>query len=94
MASQIQTHFGVAWYKPFEWEKLLRIVSDAEVLELTHREWLKAAKKTFRELQADGIDPKRVIVAVDELVAWCHDNKVPIDAPARSQFTAYKPKGM
>ncbi len=90
MAKQTQTRVGVAWYKPSEWEQLRQAVTDPERLELTHREWLQIAKKGCRELQANGFDYERVIVAVDELVAWCRDRGVPVDADARSQFAAFK----
>ena len=89
-ANSSRQRVGVAWYKPGEWEKLRQAVSDPERLELAHREWLQGGKKACREFRANGVDYERVIVAVDELVAWCRERGVPFDAGARSEFAASK----
>lgn len=81
---------GIAWYKRREWERLRQAVSDPERLEATHREWLRIAKKASRDLKAAGVDHERVIVRVDELVAWCRARNLPVDAGARGRFVAFK----
>ena len=60
----------IAWHKAWEWEKLRRAVFDPEWLELTHSDWLRSAKKGYRELKANGTGRERVIVAVEEPAAW------------------------
>ena len=79
---------GMAWYTPWEWDTLRRVAADPEKLEATHAEWLRIAKKAWRDLAAQGVDCQRVIVSVDELVAWCREHGRPVDGPARAAFVA------
>ncbi len=60
---------GIAWYKPWEWEKLREAVSDPEKLEATHREWRRGAIKVLRRLRENSVSCERVVVSVEELVA-------------------------
>jgi hypothetical protein len=57
-------------------------------LEATHAEWLRNAKKGCRELDAAGATYTRVVVGVDELVAWCREQNRPLDASARAHCAA------
>ena len=75
---------GVAWYRPWEWERLRQAAADAGELEATHAEWLRNAKKGCRKLDAAGAAYARIVVSVDELVASCGERLVPLDASARS----------
>ena len=61
-----------------------------ESLEDTHAEWLDIATKTFRDMESHGFSPVKVDVDVEELVAWCQERRLPVDAKARAQFIAYK----
>ncbi len=81
---------GIAWYRPWEWEKLRQAAHDAEQLADTHREWLREAKKRFSKLRAAGIDCERVTVGVDELIAWCAERGVLLNGEARGAFVAEK----
>lgn len=84
------THLAIAWYKPWEWKRLREVAADPERMEATHAEWLRSAKKVLHELQRQGYEPHRVLVGVDELVAWCAEQGLPINGDARSRFAAAK----
>ncbi len=48
-ADRAQPRTGVAWYRPWEWERLRQVVSDPERPETTHTRWLRTARKACRE---------------------------------------------
>lgn len=77
---------SIAWYRPEDWEELLRISVDSDQLEATHAEWLKAATKAREDFLARGAFVHKVIVDLKELQEWCARRRVPIDAGARAEF--------
>ena len=79
---------GFAWYWAWAWERLRQAAADAGELEATHAEWLRNAKKGCRELDAAGAAYARIVVNVDELVAWCRERPVPLDTSMRAHFAA------
>jgi hypothetical protein len=48
----MKRNVGVAWYRPWEWEKLRRVAADPEKLESIHAEWLRIAKIARWDLTA------------------------------------------
>ena len=81
---------GVAWYRRDQWERLLEISVDRDILEETYEEWKIYAKSKLRNLERSGIVLKKVDVDVDELLQWCKTQKKPVDGEARSLFAAKK----
>ena len=77
---------GVAWYSPSQWQQLREVAADVEQLEKTHQEWLVAAEQAFERLAESGIEPVKVPVDVQDLIGWCHERNVPVDAKARAQY--------
>ena len=51
-ADHMKRNVGVAWYRPWEWEKLRRVAADPEKLESIHAEWLRIAKIARWDLTA------------------------------------------
>ncbi|UFS69497.1 hypothetical protein LPW11_16545 [Geomonas sp. RF6] len=83
---------GVAWYSPDQWERLLEISDDRDVLEKTYAEWERFAMRAMKDLTRQGLSLKKVPVDLDLLLAWCQRQNVPIDGAARSLFVAAKMK--
>lgn len=81
---------GVAWYRREQWERLLDIAADRDVLEDTYDEWQTLAEETLRNLAKKGIVPRKVDIDVEELLSWCHSQHRPVDGKARSGFVAAK----
>jgi hypothetical protein len=81
---------GIAWFKASEWDRLRQVSSDSERLERSHREWLRQARKGLSQLRRLGLVCERVPVGVDELVEWCRERGIPVNAEARAEFAALK----
>lgn len=82
---------GVGWYTPAQYSLLKAFASDPESLCSTHEEWLAKAEETFAELAKEkGIQPRRVSVDVQELLAWCQECGRPCDGESRAVFLREK----
>ncbi len=85
----IQT-IGIAWFLPDQWERLRSVAADPDRLEDTYEAWRSYAEHQFELLKSQGLDVRKVVVDVDELVTWCSAKKLPISGESRSQFVTYK----
>jgi hypothetical protein len=90
MKNQNQMIFGVAWFKPEQWQALKKASADRDEMEETHSEWLINANHALRELRAQGVQVEPVEIDVEELVAWCQKQGVPLNSSARSRYAAEK----
>ena len=88
MDSSPEVVLGVAWFRPDQWELLRSVSVDADVLETTHAEWEKLARRTIRDLAQQGILARRVDVEVERLQAWCAEKQRPLDASARAAYAS------
>ncbi|HEY7119072.1 MAG TPA: hypothetical protein VH475_20950 [Tepidisphaeraceae bacterium] len=80
----------MAWFRPEDWNRLLEISVDRDRLERSHAEWVRSANRVMRRLERQGLRPRRVIVDLDELIAWCGQRGLPIDGGARADFASEK----
>jgi len=85
---QPATRVGIAWYRPDQWEHLRQVSADGDAIERTFAELEDAATARLRDLKSEGVDVTKVMVDVDELVQWCSENRLRVDAQARAQFVA------
>ena len=81
---------GVAWYRPEEWQILRNAATDKHQLEETYAEWLKEAERVVKELHKQGLQIVKIDVEDADLLLWCENQKVPLNAEARSKYTAFK----
>lgn len=81
---------GVAWYRREQWDRLLEIASDRDVLEGTYDEWQALAEEALRKLAQPGLVLRKVDIDVQELLSWCHSQNRPVDGKARSEFAVAK----
>lgn len=79
---------SIAWYKPEQWQRLLEVSVDSDRLEKTFGEWQIFAEKAMEDFAARGSFPIKVVVDVEELLAWCNENGLPVNGESRSQYTA------
>jgi hypothetical protein len=84
------TAIGVAWYRPEQWETLRNVSVDSDKLEETHAEWLTEAERVVKQLQQQGFRVIKVDVEISDLMLWCESQKIPLDAEARTKYTAFK----
>lgn len=78
---------GVAWYRQEQWPRLLEISADRDKLEGSYDEWLANVSKTMELLRLKGVNPVKVDIDTEELLAWCRSRNLPVDAKARTQYT-------
>ncbi|UCH96619.1 MAG: hypothetical protein JSV88_07150 [Candidatus Aminicenantes bacterium] len=85
-----QLHIGLAWYRPEQWDLLLKMSVDSDELEPTYEEWLKMAEQRFQEMRQAGIQVEKIDVDMIEMVEWCASENIPLDGEARSGYVAEK----
>lgn len=83
---------GILWWKPKQWEKAKEISSDNHIFDDTYQEWKEGAEKAFKNFRDLGITVYKIEIDLDELVKWCKDQNVPLNASARSRFVSMKVK--
>jgi hypothetical protein len=81
---------GIAWYRPEQWQRLREVSVDVETLERNHAEWLAIANKALNDLERGGVSVLKVDVDVEELLTWCGQRGLPVDARSRASFTEHK----
>ena len=73
---------ALAWYTKQEWEKLRAAASDVDNIEETYDGWVAHARMALREAESAGLEVVKVVVRIDELVAWCKENGFAMDGRA------------
>jgi len=79
----------MAWYRPDQWTLLRAVSTDREELEETYEEWLGAASRQVRELQARGLQVRKIDVEVAALVRWCNSQGRAVDGEARAEYAGH-----
>lgn len=87
-----KTAIGVAWYRRGEWPRLLEVSADRDKLEGSYDEWLTHASKALGMLKSQGLDPVKVDIDTEELLAWCRSRNLPVDTKARADYTVERVK--
>ena len=85
-----QVVIGIGWYRPDQWQLLREFSSDADELEETYAEWETEAAKAFGYAQNPGVLVVKVDVDVEELLTWCQQKGVAVNADARAEFIVLK----
>ena len=81
---------GFAWYRPAQWQRVRDISSDADDLEDTYEQWLSLAEQKVTELKASGLRVEKVDLDSEQLIAWCNERGLEVNAQARSRYAADK----
>jgi hypothetical protein len=81
---------GFAWYRPQQWQRVRDISSDADDLEETYEAWLRLAESKVIELRSAGLRVEKIDVNSEELVLWCNERGLELNAQARSRYAAEK----
>lgn len=89
-ANEGKTFYGLAWYRRHQWERLRAASVDVEDLEYAYDEWLRDAEKVFREVEASGVDVRKVDVDVEHLISWCKKRGLELNGAARSTYASEK----
>jgi hypothetical protein len=81
---------GMAWYRPWQWDRLREIVTAPDELAATYPEWLAMAEKSIQLLRRRGVNPIKVDIDAEELLAWCQERDLPVTHDARYSFVVEK----
>lgn len=80
----------IAWYLREQWSHLRQVSADAADLEDTYDEWEQNAEKAIQKFIAQGMQIRKIVIDVNELVQWCEVKGVSVDGAARSRYAAEK----
>ncbi|MEP6820350.1 MAG: hypothetical protein ABJA18_12515, partial [bacterium] len=85
---------GFAWYRPQQWQRVRDISSDADEMEDTYEAWLRLAEEKRAELIAGGLRVEKIDVDSEQLVLWCNEQGLEVNAQARSRYAVEKTREM
>ncbi len=83
-----ETEYGVCWYKREQGDRFRDMGSDPERIEDTDEEWIQGANKSISRLQSQGMKIRKISVNVEEMLAWCNERGVPLNAESRAEYAA------
>jgi hypothetical protein len=81
---------GIAWYTEECWEKVKLNSSDPDRFEATYAEWLVMANSAFASMVKNGVNAKKFLINVDELLAWCLVQNRENNSDSRAGFVVEK----
>ena len=81
---------GVAWYRCEQWPRLREISTDGSDLEDSYDNWLVHVTEAFQRMRNEGLDPVKVDVDTEELLAWCRSRNLPVSAKSRAEYVTEK----
>jgi hypothetical protein len=77
---------GLAWFDREQWQRLTEVVPDRSELDETFEQWERNARKAMKELERRGQLVEKVLINVDELLAWCTLTGLAPNGKGRSEF--------
>jgi hypothetical protein len=86
--NQSQIITGVAWYRPEQWQRLREVSEDVDNLEETYDAWLQTAERMIRDGIPSDVIVERIDVDVEEVLAWCNVQGLPMNAESRARFVS------
>jgi hypothetical protein len=75
---------AMAWYSPATWAQL-KAIPEARI-EISYDEFVRNFERLLREFVAHGVKVEKVVVDVDQMVAWCHRNGYEANTTGRSIY--------
>lgn len=84
----VESASGVARFDREQWQRLRQVAADPERLEESYDDWVAMAERVVRELEETGMLIEIVPVDTEDLIAWCNEQRRPIDSSARAEFAA------
>lgn len=77
---------AMVWYRPEDWDALMKIFTDTHLIPPTYEEWEKRAEQNRQAVKADGDVVMKVYVDPVTFPAWCEKKGMAPDAEARTTF--------
>jgi trans-aconitate methyltransferase len=79
---------GIGFYRREQWPLLLETAADSQLLEKTYDDWMAVLDASIEKIRANGLEPELVDVDVEELLAFCKEQKLPNNSASRARFIA------
>lgn len=79
-------YLGFPWFERKDYNKLLNIFVDSQLMPKTYDEWLTFAKEGIDRLNNDGVNVKIVNIDPATFSDWCKENGLNFDGKARIAF--------
>ncbi|MEO7762508.1 MAG: hypothetical protein ABIS68_11435 [Casimicrobiaceae bacterium] len=73
---------GIAWYQPDDYERILGVMADADVLPATYDVWLKSAQYVVRSEETNGSTIVKAVISPQSFLDWCRGTLQQPDAAA------------
>jgi hypothetical protein len=77
---------GFPWFHRKDYEELLKIFIDSDLMPKAYDEWILLAEEGLDRLIKDGLTVKKVNINPETFPAWCEAKGLNIDAKARIIF--------
>ena len=68
---------------------MIEVVPNRSELDDTFEQWETNANQALREITAQGVKVTKVMVVVDELVAWCREKGRAPNSASRAEFVSH-----
>lgn len=78
--------FGVPWYRPEDWNRLVALFEDADTLPHHYDDWLISAEMVVHLLSEQGVLAEKVNIDPIEFPKWCASRGLRPNARARMRF--------
>jgi hypothetical protein len=77
---------AMGWYTPESWERLRAVAVDVV---MSFEEFERKANRKVRQLETEGFTVEKVLIDVDDMVAWCRRRGYRVnDSKARAAYGA------
>lgn len=77
---------AMVWYKEEDWDTLLEMFTDSEMLPPNYATWLKRAEDKKAEVEALGCKVLKVYVDPVNFKGWCESKGLEMNSEARAQM--------
>ncbi len=77
---------AMVWYREEDWQGLLDIFSDVDLLPATYEDWLSKANENLETAKKSGDVVVKVYIDPSNFSSWCAKRGKKLDAEARTQF--------
>ncbi|MGI4936317.1 MAG: hypothetical protein ACRYF5_06165 [Janthinobacterium lividum] len=81
---------ALPWYSERNYQRLMKIFTDATLLPPTFEKWQKLAEQNFQTEIAKGRTAIKVDIDPDTFSEWCRLGGVDADAKARIRFAGFE----
>lgn len=80
---------GIPWFSASDYDKARQAMADVPGLPESHAMWLHGAETAERDMREQGRHPIRVVIVLEQFVAWCAERDLTLDSAARREYVRH-----